>query len=101
MEAHAHDLRAEVDDDEFVRAIKTDYAAAPLNAADRGLCEYAHKLTKSPSSVSEADVVSLRSLGLSDQAIGDAAQVIAYFNYINRIADGLGVDLEPGMPPRV
>jgi alkylhydroperoxidase family enzyme len=43
------------------------------------------------------DVVSLRALGWSDLEIHDAAQVIAYFNYINRIADGLGVDLEESM----
>ena len=38
-------------------------------------------------------------MGLDDTAIHDAAQVIAYFNYINRVADGLGVDLEPEMDP--
>ena len=41
-----------------------------------------------------------RVAGWSDRAVHDAAQATAYFNYINRIADGLGVDLEPGMPPR-
>lgn len=47
--------------------------------------------------MTEADVKRLREVGLSDRAIHDATQVIAYFNYINRIADGLGVDLEQGM----
>jgi alkylhydroperoxidase family enzyme len=47
--------------------------------------------------VTQDDIDKLRKLDLSDQAISDAAQVISYFNYINRIADGLGVDLEPGM----
>ncbi len=47
--------------------------------------------------MAQADVDRLRDVGLSDEAISDAAQVIAYFNYINRIADGLGVDLEHGM----
>jgi alkylhydroperoxidase family enzyme len=55
------------------------------------------KLTQSPAAVEQADVDKLRQAGLSDQAISDAAQVISYFNYINRIAEGLGVDLEPGM----
>jgi alkylhydroperoxidase family enzyme len=45
-------------------------------------------------------VDALRALGWSDRAIHDAAQVTAYFNYINRIADGLGVDLEPDMPAK-
>jgi len=48
---------------------------------------------------SQADINRLRSLGLSDRAINDATQVVSFFNYINRIADGLGVDLEQGMPP--
>jgi uncharacterized peroxidase-related enzyme len=69
-----------------------------LNAVDRALCEFAEKLTLRPASVGEADVASLRGMGLDDQAIHDAVQTIAYFNYINRIADGLGVDLEPEMP---
>ena len=47
----------------------------------------------------EQDVEELRRCGYSDRAIHDAAQVTAYFNYINRIADGLGVDLEPEYPP--
>ena len=68
-----------------------------MTETDRALCDYAVKLTQSPAAVEQADVDKLRQAGLSDQAISDAAQVISYFNYINRIADGLGVDLEPGM----
>jgi alkylhydroperoxidase family enzyme len=45
----------------------------------------------------ESDVRDLETLSFSQNAISDAAQVISYFNYINRIADGLGVDLEPEM----
>lgn len=41
----------------------------------------------------------LRAAGLDDVAIHDAIQVVAYFNYVNRVADGVHVDLEPGMPP--
>jgi len=47
-----------------------------------------------------SDVAALRAVGLDDVAVHDAVQVVAYFNYINRVADGLQVDLEPGMPPR-
>jgi alkylhydroperoxidase family enzyme len=50
--------------------------------------------------MAEGDIDRLRDLGLSDRAITDATQVIAFFNYINRIADGLGVDLERGMAGR-
>jgi alkylhydroperoxidase family enzyme len=47
----------------------------------------------------ETDLAPLLAEGFDDRAIHDAAQVVAYFNYINRVADALGVDLEPGMPP--
>ncbi len=50
--------------------------------------------------MAKGDINRLRDLGLSDRAITDATQVIAFFNYINRIADGLGVDLERGMAGR-
>ena len=49
--------------------------------------------------MSAADLEELRAAGLDDAALHDAVQVIAYFNYINRVADALHVDLEPGMPP--
>ena len=91
------DLRAEVDDDEWVGKIKTDYTRADLCETDRALCDYALKLTKTPGEMTEGDIEKLRNTGLSDRAINDATQVISFFNYINRIADGLGVDLEPGM----
>lgn len=49
--------------------------------------------------MTRADVQSLRDQGLDDHAIHDAIQVIGYFNYINRVADGVHVDLEPEMEP--
>jgi len=100
VEAHAQDLRAEVDDEALVTAVKTDYRTAKLDDAARALLDYAVKLTRTPEEMVEDDVVRLRNLGHSDRAILDAAEIIAYFNYINRIADGLHVDLEPEMPPR-
>jgi uncharacterized peroxidase-related enzyme len=59
------------------------------------LLEYAVKLTRAPEWMTEADVDALRRAGLDDRAVVDANQVVAYFNYVNRIADGLGVGLEP------
>ena len=64
------------------------------------LCAWAEKLTRDPHGATQTDVGELEAAGLSPETISDAAQVIGYFNYINRIADGLGVDLEPDMPPR-
>ena len=61
------------------------------------MLSYAEKLTRSPSEIVAGDVGALRQEGWNDQAIHDAAQVASYFNYVNRIADGLGVDLEEWM----
>lgn len=60
---------------------------------------FAVKLTRQPSSMGQADVVELRACGFSDRAIHDVVQIAAYFNYINRVAQGLGVEPEPDMKP--
>lgn len=58
------------------------------------LCEFTEKLTQSPASIGVEDIATLRSAGFDDAGISSATQVVAYFNYINRIAEGLGVPLE-------
>ena len=74
-----------------------DYRRCAFDEADRALCDWAVKLTLAPGEMSEADVMGLRTHGFSDEQIVVAAQVVSYFNYINRIADGLGVDDEEAM----
>jgi NAD(P)H-hydrate epimerase len=64
----------------------------------RELCRYAVRLTLAPAWMAEHDLEPLRALGLDDRAIVDANQVVAYYNYVNRIADGLGVELEQEWP---
>jgi len=86
--------------DAVVAAAKSDWRRAPLPPVDRALCEYAEKLSRTPSAAGRADVEALRAAGLDDRAIHDAVQVIAYFNYINRVADALGTDPEEFFPPR-
>jgi uncharacterized peroxidase-related enzyme len=71
-----------------------------LPPATRAALDYAVKLTLTPGEMTREAVERLRGVGWDDRAIHDIAQVTAYFNYINRVADGLEVDLEPGMPPR-
>jgi uncharacterized peroxidase-related enzyme len=83
-----------------VRHIRDDYAKASLTERERAMCDYARKLSLTPGAMHEQDLDPLRAAGLSDPEIHDAVQVISYFNYINRIADALGTDLEPEMPPR-
>lgn len=67
---------------------------APLSEADRAMLEYAEKLTLRPWEMVEADVQALRAAGFSDTAILDINQVTGYYAYVNRLADGLGVELE-------
>jgi uncharacterized peroxidase-related enzyme len=62
---------------------------------ERGLLVYALKLTRTPAAMSEADVQAMRAAGLDDAEILDANQVTSYFAYANRLADGLGIELEP------
>ncbi len=71
-----------------------------MSPRERALCEFADKLTRHPSRIATKDCQRLRTEGLSDRDILDAVEVIAYFNYINRVADGLGVDPEPEMRRR-
>ena len=72
-----------------------DYTRADLEPRVRALCDLAVQMTAEPASVSGDDTDGLRELGWSDAAIHDAVQVISYFNYINRIADAVGIEDEP------
>lgn len=72
-----------------------DWRTAGLDQPTEALLDYVDRLTRSPATVGAADIERLRSLGLDDRALTDAVQVCAFFNYINRIAEGLGVDPEP------
>jgi len=97
MEAHEADLRGEVENEEKANAIQNDYRTAGLEAGELALLDFAVKLTKSPLSMKEEDTECLRQHGFTDEQIVDSAHCIAYFNFINRVLDGLGVDPEPFM----
>ena len=58
------------------------------------MLEYAEKLTRSPSTVNRADVEALRHAGLGDRDVLEIAEITVYYAYVNRIANGLGVELE-------
>jgi uncharacterized peroxidase-related enzyme len=83
----------------LVQALIDDWRSAELSPADRALCAYAEKLTLHPSRMTQADIEELRRAGFDDRAVHDAIQVIGYFNYVNRVADAVHVDLEEDMPP--
>ncbi len=79
--------------------VKRDYRRAKLTRRQKALAQFAVLVTRRPSAVRPRHLNALRKQGLSDRDILDAVQVISYFNYINRIADALGVDPEPEMLP--
>jgi len=72
----------------------TDFRQAQVSEADHAMLEYAAKLTQEPWNMVEADVTALREVGFSDEAILDINQVTSYYAFVNRLADGLGVELE-------
>lgn len=82
-----------------MHAVAHDWRAARLSEVDAALCAFAEKLTRDPRAMGPPDVAALRAVGLGDRAIHDATQVIAYFNYINRVADALGVEPEAFIRP--
>lgn len=77
--------------------MKRDYRTARLSDRQRALCEFAEKLTRTPWEMMREDIERLKSVGLSERDILDAVEIIGWFNYINRVADALGVDPEPGL----
>ena len=79
-----------------MRAIETAPGEAPLPPPDRAIVAYALKLTRTPRAMARADVDGLRAHGLTDAEIFEVAFVTAYFNYTNRVAEGLGVEPERG-----
>jgi uncharacterized peroxidase-related enzyme len=83
----------------FERAAAGDWRAAGLAAPERALCAFAEALALRPAEMRESHVQALRAAGFDDVAIHDAVQVASYFSYINRVADAVGVELEPDMPP--
>ena len=101
MESHEADLRAEIQDDAKVQAIQDDYRQVEFDAPTRGLLDYAVKLTLGPKQMRASDVEALREVGFADQDILEAVQLIGYFNYINRVLDGLGTEPEPNMRYRL
>ncbi len=82
---------------ELVAALQVDYRTADLSDRERAILDYADKLTRRPWEMIEEDLDPLRAAGLSDEGILDANVTVAYFAYVNRIADGLGVELDDYM----
>jgi uncharacterized peroxidase-related enzyme len=84
-----------VEDPERVNRFRRDPDSANLSRREALLVEYARILTREPAAVGPEHVAGLRDAGLSDEEILQANMIAAYFNFVNRIAEGLGVDSPP------
>jgi len=77
--------------DAIIEALHMDTPASVFEGAELSLMQYARKLTIAPSQMQESDVAALKDAGLNDGEILEANQIIGYFNYVNRLLNGLGV----------
>ncbi len=81
-------------DQKLVDTLKQDPRTAPLEPRQRAIVDYALKLTREPWNVKRKDLEPMRKAGLEDAEILDVCQVTCYYAYVNRLAQGLGVELE-------
>jgi len=84
----------EAEQSRLLENLASDHASAAITAADQCMLDYVVKLTRSPGEVCERDVATLRAHGFDDRAIHDICSIAAYFAFVNRMADGLGVEME-------
>ncbi len=94
MSAHAEFLRAASQDAGLATQIKTDFRKAKISDQDRRMLEFVEKLTKSPWLLVKSDVEGLRGAGFKDVEILHIVLGCAHFNYLNRMADGIGIKFE-------
>ncbi|HWI68688.1 MAG TPA: hypothetical protein VNS88_09945 [Nitrospiraceae bacterium] len=78
----------------LVEALENDYTTAPISSQDRVMLDYVVKLTKDATKVWKEDIERLRSVGFDDRGILQITLIASWFNYINRVADALGVGRE-------
>ena len=78
-------------DEAFVEALAADYRTAPISAQDRVMLEYAEQITRDATRISPAFHDRLREVGFDDRGILQITLIASWFNYINRVADALGV----------
>jgi uncharacterized peroxidase-related enzyme len=89
--SHGADLRVLLEDEVLGDRIVLDYRRAGLDERTKAMLDYAVKITRTPVECNEDDIIHLRALGFSDQAIFDIAEVAAMFNFTNRLASATGM----------
>ncbi|HEU4476983.1 MAG TPA: hypothetical protein VFR80_00615 [Pyrinomonadaceae bacterium] len=81
-------------DEDLVKALQQDYKNAAISDQDRVMLDYVARLTKDATDISQQDHERLRAVGFDDQGILQITLIASWFNYINRVADALGVGRE-------
>jgi uncharacterized peroxidase-related enzyme len=89
--SHTEFLRRVSLDDELAAELRRDHTRANLSEQDRAMLDFAVKLTRTPYKHTREDVERLRAVGFDDTGILQVTLIAAFFNYINRVADALGV----------
>jgi uncharacterized peroxidase-related enzyme len=92
--SHAEFLRRVTGDDAPVHKLSVDYRTAPITESERVMVAYAIQITRDATQITEGDHVRLREAGFDDVGILQITAIAAWFNYINRMADALGVGRE-------
>ncbi|MGH3442700.1 MAG: carboxymuconolactone decarboxylase family protein [Nitriliruptorales bacterium] len=98
MRHHRRGLRRLLKDDELLARVEDDFETAGLDDRRLAILRFSRLLTERPARTSAADVDRLREVGFDDRDILHIVEVVAYYAYANRIADGLGIELEPWIP---
>ena len=86
-------MRAQLTDEQ-ISQIVTDFQTADIDETTKAILAFAVKVTKAASTVTQADLEHLRSYGLTDEALFAIVEVVGFFNYVNRIADAFGIELD-------
>jgi uncharacterized peroxidase-related enzyme len=94
VESHAEFLRLVTLDNDLIAALREDYKSAPITEAECVMCDYVVQLTKDATKIHPGVLDRLRSVGFDDTAILQITLIASWFNYINRVADALGVGRE-------
>src|SRR6059036_452681 len=89
--SHVEFLRRVTLDDELAESIRRDYRSAPIDERDRIMLDYVAQLTRDAGRITRADHERLKSAGFDDRAVLQITLIASWFNYINRVADALGV----------
>ena len=94
--AHGEFLREHSNDPKLASHVLHDYTKADLDPMTKGMLDFASKLTRDPASMQKADVEALRALGLTDEQILSVVLITCNYNFMTRLADGLGVEVDSG-----